>query len=85
MSKSVARIIFALVISLVIIAAIATTVQARLGSTSPGADLAAQNAVVGRVGANERSSSSLQQMEYFDSGQYYQDEGGGCNQSSSDD
>lgn len=81
MSKPVLRLVFAVLISLVIIAAIATSVQASLGSTSPNADLAAQNQVVGRIGANERSSANLQ-LEYFDSGQY---DGGGCNHSSTDD
>jgi len=81
MSKPVVRVVLALLISFAIIGVIATSVQARLGNLLPSADLAAENQVVGRIGANERSSANLQ-LQYFDSGAY---SGGGCDHSSSTD
>ncbi len=78
MSKPVVRIFFALLISLVIIAAIATTVQARLGSTSQSTHAAAAQLISGRIDVNQRSAL-YQQFQNFDPGS------GGCDHSAPDD
>jgi len=79
MSKPVVRILFALLISLVIIAAIATTVQARLGSTSQNTHVSAAQVISGKISVNQRAAM-YQQFQNFDPGS-----GHDCGQSSPDD
>ena len=68
MSKPFVRILFAVLISIVIIAAIATTVQARLGSGSANTHVASMQRIAGRTSINARDSSMYQQFQNFDPG-----------------
>jgi hypothetical protein len=72
MSKPVMRIVFAVLISLVIIAAIATTVQARLGSSSANTHVAAVQHIAGRTNINARSSM-YQPLQNLDPGSGHHD------------
>ena len=72
MSKPVVRIVFAVLISLVIIAAIATTVQARLGSSSANTHVAAAQHIAGRTSINARSSM-YQPLQNLDPGSGHHD------------
>jgi hypothetical protein len=72
MSKPFVRILFAVLLSIVIIAAIATTVQARLGSGSVNTHVAAVQHISGRTSINARSSM-YQPLENLDPGSGHHD------------